>query len=111
MDFFRRLAEKGCSFVWCNEAVVYELVPSSRCTRSYLLKRALLRGRNSQNNPAHPVREAGKTLLAIVCYALALPVFAAFGQYLFLKYLAKLLYHIARFPMLLGFKPATQRSM
>jgi succinoglycan biosynthesis protein ExoM len=46
VDFFRRMMEKGCKFVWCNEAIVYEVVPSSRCKRSYLLRRALLRGSN-----------------------------------------------------------------
>ncbi len=30
MDFFRRAMNMGFSFVWCNEAVVYEVSPSSR---------------------------------------------------------------------------------
>ena len=27
-DFFRRMIEKGHQFVWCNEAVAYEIVPA-----------------------------------------------------------------------------------
>ena len=46
IDFFRRMMDKGFKFVWCDEAVAHELVPNSRCTRRYLLSRALLRGSN-----------------------------------------------------------------
>src|SRR5579862_4699479 len=38
VDFFRRMVESGFRFVWCNEAVVYETVPPSRCSRKFLLK-------------------------------------------------------------------------
>ena len=50
-DFFMRMTDQGQTFVWCNEAVVYETVPPSRWTRSYMLKRALLRGRNILKHP------------------------------------------------------------
>ncbi len=43
-DFFRRMIEKGHSFIWCNEAVAYEVVPPIRWKRTFLLRRALLRG-------------------------------------------------------------------
>jgi glycosyltransferase involved in cell wall biosynthesis len=40
VDFFRRMTEKGRIFIWCDEAVVYEVVPPVRWTRSFMLKRA-----------------------------------------------------------------------
>lgn len=111
VDFFRRMMEKGCSFVWSNEAAVYEVIPSSRCKRSYLLKRALLRGSNSPKHRIHRVRNAAKSLLAVPCYTLALPILAVFGQHIFVKYLIKLCDHTARLSAFLGLKLVTQREM
>jgi succinoglycan biosynthesis protein ExoM len=110
MDFFRRAIDKGCSFVWCNEAVAYEVVPSSRCTRSYLLKRALLRGSNFPKHPAHRVRNVLKSLIAVPCYLLILPVLVVLGQDVFLKYLIKLLDHTSRIFAFLGLSFVTQRQ-
>ena len=111
VDFFRRMVEKGCAFVWCNEAVVYEVVPSSRCRRSYLLKRALLRGSNFSKHPTHRIRNCVKSLIAVPCYALVLPILALFGQALFLSYLIKLLDHCSRLLAFLGLKLVTRREM
>jgi succinoglycan biosynthesis protein ExoM len=110
VDFFRRMVEKGCAFVWCNEAVVYEVVPSSRCTRSYLLKRALLRGSNFSKHPTHRFRNGAKSLIAVPCYALSLPILALFGQHVFLRYLIKLLDHASRLLAFVGLRLVTERQ-
>lgn len=111
VDFFRRMVEKGCEFVWCDEAVVYEVVPSSRCTRSYLLKRALLRGSNFSKHPTDRIKNGATSLIAVPCYALSLPILALFGQHVFLKYLIKLLDHASRLLAFVGLKLVTQREM
>ena len=110
VDFFRRMMERGHSFVWCDEAVVHELVPASRCRRSYLLRRALLRGSNFHKHPSHRIRNMAKSLVAVPCYALALPVLALFGQHVFLKYLIKLLDHASRLLAFLGLSLVTERQ-
>jgi succinoglycan biosynthesis protein ExoM len=110
IDFFRRMVEKGCTFIWCDEAVVYELVPPSRCTRSYLLKRALLGGSNFSKHPRHRIRNAIKSLIAVPCYTLALPILAPLGQHIFVQYLIKLLYHTSRLLAFLGMPLVTQRE-
>jgi succinoglycan biosynthesis protein ExoM len=110
VDFFRRMVEKGCSFVWCDEAVVYEVVPANRCTRKYLLKRALLRGSNFSKHPTDRFRNGAKSLIAVPCYALSLPILALFGQHVFLKYLIKLLDHVSRLLAFVGLKLVTQRQ-
>jgi cellulose synthase/poly-beta-1,6-N-acetylglucosamine synthase-like glycosyltransferase len=110
VDFFRRAMSKGRTFIWCNEAVVHELVPASRCTRSYLLRRALLRGSNFHKHPTHRLRNAARSLIAVPCYMLALPVLALFGQHLFLKYLIKLLDHGSRLLAYVGLSPVTHRQ-
>jgi succinoglycan biosynthesis protein ExoM len=110
MDFFRRLTEKGCRFVWCNEAAVYESVPPARCNQSYLLRRALLRGSNFPKHPANRASNIAKSVIAIPSYTLALPLLALCGQHVFLKYLIKLLDHSSRLLAFLGLPLVAQRQ-
>ncbi len=110
VDFFRRMMAKGCLFVWCSEAAAYELVPPSRCTSRYLLRRALLRGTNFPKHGGHRIRNVAKSLLALPSYTLALPVLAVFGKHLFMKYLIKLCDHGARLLAHLGLPLVTQRD-
>jgi glycosyltransferase involved in cell wall biosynthesis len=110
VDFFRRLAEKAHEFAWCNEAVVFEVVPTSRCSRSYLLKRALLRGSNSLKNPKNRAINVLKSMVAVPCYVLALPILAVFSQRLFMDYLIKVCDHIARLSAFIGLRLLTHRE-
>jgi succinoglycan biosynthesis protein ExoM len=110
MDFFRRAMAQGRRFVWCDEAVAYEVVPASRCTRSYLLKRALLRGSNFHKHPSGRLRNFVKSMVAVPAYALALPALALFGEHVFLKYLIKLLDHVSRLLAFLGWSLVTERE-
>ena len=110
VDFFRRMIEKGHTFIWCNEAVAYEVVPASRCTRSYLLKRALLRGSNFNKHPTDRFKNATKSIIAVPCYTVALPFLALFGQHLFMKYLIKLLDHGSRLLAYFGLSAMTRRQ-
>jgi|SRR5215813_452954 len=110
VDFFRRMMDQGFKFVWCDEAPVYELVPASRCTRSYLLRRALLRGSNFHKHPADKFKNTLKSLLAVPCYLILLPFLLLLGQHLFLKYLIKLLDHSSRLLAFLGLSLVTQRQ-
>ena len=110
VDFFRRMVDKGCTFVWCKEAVVYEVVPSSRCTRSYLLKRALLRGSNFSKHPAHRIRNLLSSVIAVPSYTVALPILAIFGQHVFLKYLVKLCDHASRLLAFAGWSVVKERE-
>jgi succinoglycan biosynthesis protein ExoM len=110
VDFFRRMIEKGHTFIWCNEAVAYEVVPASRCTRSYLLKRALLRGSNFNKHPTDRLKNAMKSVIAVPCYTVALPFLALFGEHLFMKYLIKLLDHGSRLLAYVGLSAMTRRQ-
>jgi hypothetical protein len=110
VDFFRRRMAKGHLFVWCSEAPAYEVVPPSRCTARYLLRRALLRGSNFPKHGAHRVRNAAKSLLAVPIYTLALPVLAISGKHFFIMYLIKICDHGARLLAHLGLPLVTQRE-
>jgi len=111
VDFFRRMMQKGCTFVWCNEAVAHELVPASRCSREYLLKRALLRGSNFHKHPTDRLKNTVKSVIAVPAYTLALPVLALCGQHVFLKYLIKLLDHGSRLLAYVGLSVITGRRI
>jgi len=110
VDFFRRMMEKGCVFVWCDEAAVHEMVPPSRCNLRYLLRRALLRGSNFPKHPKHRIRNATKSLIAVPCYTLALPILAVMGQHLFIEYLIRLCDHVARLLAFVGLRLVTERQ-
>ncbi|MGY3317952.1 succinoglycan biosynthesis protein ExoM [Arthrobacter sp. TE12231] len=45
--FTRQLVQRGGAMLWCDEAVVVDRVPSSRLTRSWVLRRALRSGNSA----------------------------------------------------------------
>jgi glycosyltransferase involved in cell wall biosynthesis len=110
VDFFRRLIVSGRRFVWCDEAVVHELVPPSRCTRRFLIGRAVLRGSNFPKQSGARLKNILKSVVAVPCYALALPVLAVMGQHYFVSYLVKLSDHGSRLLAVAGVRLATQRE-
>jgi succinoglycan biosynthesis protein ExoM len=95
-DFFRRAIEKGFRFVWCDEAVAYEVVPPIRWNRTFMLRRALLRGYSSLAHPTFSAREVLTSLLATPAYILALPLALIFGQGKFMNILVRLFDHLGR---------------
>jgi glycosyltransferase involved in cell wall biosynthesis len=99
-DFFRRMIAKGMRFVWCAEAPVYEAVPAERCTRSFMIRRALLRGQL----PHFSSRDVVKSLVAVPLYALCLPFLLLGSHHVFMKYLIKNCDHIGRICTCLGFR-------
>jgi succinoglycan biosynthesis protein ExoM len=92
-DFFRRMIDQGSRFVWCAEALVFEVVPPERFKRSFMLKRALLRGKTPYN---HNLAAYATSLVAIPLYALLLPFLIFFGHHVFMKFLVSWFDHIGR---------------
>jgi succinoglycan biosynthesis protein ExoM len=110
LDFFRRAIERGFTFVWCDEAEVFEFVPASRCTRRYLLRRAVLRGSNFPKHPTDRAKNALKSIVALPCYTVALPVLAIVGHHVFITYLIKVLDHGSRLLAFAGLPLVTERE-
>jgi len=100
VDFFKRMMDEGQIFRWCNEAPVYELVPPERCSRSYFLKRALLRGEVNSKNQSTNILHLVKSLIALSIYTFALPFLFLIDEYLFMRYLIKNCDHLGK---ILGF--------
>ena len=109
-DFFRRMIDKGHTFIWCNEAVVYEAVPPTRWTRGFLVRRAMFRGMFSIRNHNHrfPVGRMFRTFVAVPAYGVALPVALIFGQAGFMSIACKLSYHLGRIFGMIGLNPIRQ---
>jgi len=108
VDFFRRAIDEGNVFIWCNEAVVYEVVPPSRWTRMHLLKKALLRGACAALRPTVGVLNITQSIVAVVAYVLVLPVVVLLGQHRFMDLMIRLCHHLGKLLALLGVNPVAE---
>lgn len=104
-DFFRRMIERGHVFRWLADAPVYETVPRERCTRSFMIRRALLRGKTPYNQRILPML---KSLLAVPLYALVLP-FALVRHDWFMKLAVKWFDHVGRIFHFVGLRVVRER--
>jgi succinoglycan biosynthesis protein ExoM len=95
-DFFRRALAQGYQFRYTREAVAYEYVPSHRCNPSFLVKRALLRGKVAITHPDFGIKDAVKSTVAVPFYFFCLPILLVFGYHYFILYLTKLCDHLGK---------------
>ena len=104
-EFFRSAMAKGCVFSWCNEAVVYEVIPPGRCKRSFLVRKALFKGAFSRRIAGSSLIPFVVSFIAVPAYVAALPLALVSGQARFMKYVFKLCYHVGRLLALFGITP------
>jgi YdjC-like protein/Glycosyl transferase family 2 len=104
-DFFRRKIEEGRRFVWCAEAAVYEVIPPSRWTRLYYIRKALLQGSNAAKLPDCGPRKLLKSLIAVPLYTLILPLALLAGQSCFMTLLVKLCDHTGKLLQVMKINP------
>lgn len=104
-DFFRRMIERGHRFIWCETAAVHEVVPPVRWRRTFMMRRALLRGAVSLFHPTFGARDIVKSLVAVPAYAALLPLALLLGQARFMTYVVKLCDHLGRLLALMHIKP------
>lgn len=107
-DFFRRMIEKGHVFIWCREALAYEVVPPVRWRRDFMLRRALLRGANSLRHPTFGALDVVKSVIAVPAYTAVLPLVLILGQGKFMTYSVKLFDHLGKLLALLGIHPVRE---
>ncbi len=108
-EFFSRMIATGHVFVWCNEAVAYEVVPPIRWKRSFMLRRALLRGAMEPQTPSFGVRDVVRSLIAIPVYIVALPFAFVLGQHRFMSLLVSLFDHFGKLLALVGINPVKEQ--
>lgn len=108
-DFFRRKIEEGRVFIWCAEAVAYEVVPPARWRRRYLIRKALLRGATAGLRPDCRAPGIAKSILAVILYSLILPFAFLAGQHHFMTILVKLCDHAGKLLILVGINPIREQ--
>jgi len=108
-DLFARLILAGHSFIWCDEAVVYETVPPARWKRSFMLRRALLRGKVDLVDPAERMPNLARSTIAIPLYAVLLPFLFLTGHHRFMRFLVKLFDHLGRILTFLRVDPVKEK--
>ena len=108
-DFFMRMTQQGRVFRWCNEGITYETVPPVRWKRTYMLKRAMLRGKNILKHPTGRIGLVARSVVAAPVYVLMLPFTLLLGQHVFMKYCIKFCDHAGRVLALLGLNPICER--
>jgi succinoglycan biosynthesis protein ExoM len=111
VNFFWRMMQNGHCFIWCNEAIVHEVVPPTRWTRRFLLRRALLRGGNFWKHPEGRAKAMMKSAIATPAYALLLPFLLFAGHHHLMRYLIKLCDHWSRLLGFCGLRFVMRRDM
>lgn len=108
-EFFHRMIEKGYRFIWCNEAVAYEVVPPIRWNRRFMLRRALLRGAMEPKTPGFGARSIIKSLVAVPVYVVVLPFAAVVGHHKFMTALISLCDHLGKLISAVGINPVKEQ--
>jgi glycosyltransferase involved in cell wall biosynthesis len=108
-EFFHRAIEKGYVFIWCNEAVAYEVVPPIRWKRSFMMRKALLRGAIEPQTPGFGARDVAKSVIAVSAYAAALPFALVAGHGRFMSLLVRLCDHLGKILAVMGFNPVKEQ--
>ena len=101
-DFFGRMIERGRTFIWCNEAIAYETVPPLRWKRTFMLRRAMLRGTVTVQYKKFGLRDVVKSIIAVFLYTAALPFAAVLGQHRLMSLAEKLFHHLGAIVAFLG---------
>ncbi len=102
------MIEQRNRFIWCNEAVAYEVVPPKRWQRKFMLKRALLRGATATLHPTFGALDVAKSMVAVPAYSFALPFALVIGHHRFMILLIKVFDHLGKLLALLGIKPVSE---
>ena len=104
-DFFRRKIEEGRSFVWCSDAIVYEVLPPARWKRMYFVRKAFLHGSFAARQPDCGLTSIVKSIIAVPLYALGLPFALAAGHHRFMTLLVKICDHAGKLLSLVHIRP------
>jgi hypothetical protein len=109
-DFFSRMLSERRTFVWANDARVYEEVPPERQRRRYHVRRAFIRGVTSVDDAPLASMDTLKSVAAVAVYSVCLPFFFMCGQHLFMRYLVRNCDHLAKLLARFGFTLVRERN-
>jgi succinoglycan biosynthesis protein ExoM len=101
-DFFRRKTDEGYTFIWSADAIVFEVIPPARWSRTYYIRRALLTGAMEPKMPTFGLRSIFKSVIAVPLYAIVLPFSMLLGQHHFMNLLFSLCHHLGKLLACMG---------
>ena len=110
VDFFRRMMRRGYRFVWADEARAVEAVTPERFKKSFLLRRALLRGVAGAKAAPLTSRDTAKSVAAVAIYTFSLPFLLPVRFDLFMKVLVSDCDHIGKVLARLGISVVKERD-
>jgi glycosyltransferase involved in cell wall biosynthesis len=96
VEFFERMLAINKKFVWCDSAIVYELIEEKRRKKLYYIKRAFTRGLTNSIKYSFFRFGTLKSIFAIPIYIVILPFASLFGQHYYIKYSVKLCDHLGK---------------
>ena len=112
--FFRKMMARGHTFIWCEEAPVYEIVLPERCTRAYYIRKSLRLGGLTGSILTELGPRKWTILLRSVLAAPGhgfLSITGLFiGPHIFMRHYTQTVYHLARIAGGLGFVPIRERQ-
>jgi len=112
-DFFSRKINEGFTFIWCDEAKVYEIIPKSRCNLLIQIERAIIRGRVALIRDRNNLKNLITSGFALGIYSLSLPLLLflspLIGFEFFARYLISFFDHLSKIIHFLGLKIIRQR--
>jgi succinoglycan biosynthesis protein ExoM len=115
-EFFKQAMKAGSRFLAVEEAPVYEIVTPERWSRRYYLKRALVNGANAYKNSLTEmhgfsrVKNPTKSAVAVMIYAVAVPICACLGTYALMNCLERGLHHLSRSLAMVGINLINERN-
>lgn len=101
-EFFHSKIELGYRFIWCAEAIAYEVIPPERWKRGYLLRKALLRGQCATLKSDFGWTSVAKSLVAIPVYLVILPFTLILKQSYFMAIAVRCCDHLGKLLSLCG---------
>jgi len=111
-EFMSRQIKRGCKFVWCDEAIVYETVPEDRWSASFYLKRQFRIGTLAGNNHRKKIilNKLIKNIVLLLGYCALLPFTLILGKPIWLKVLTKIYYNAGYTFSFFGIEDVQQRQ-
>lgn len=95
-EFFKLLMEHGYSFIWCREAVVYEVIYADRWKLSHYLYRNLMNGGVTGKEYGKYSLYLIRSLISLLCYTVLLSISIFSGKHIIYKYLIRVVYDFGR---------------
>jgi glycosyltransferase involved in cell wall biosynthesis len=104
--FFEKQIKNGFTFVWCEEAPVFEDIPPERCRLRFHVAKNLRIGTIAGERMKFGIEpfwgNAIKSSFVLAFYAIFLPLSAMCPRHLFARFLTNSMYHTGRFLGALG---------